>query len=409
MSTDIYKGVLFNDGEGITHGDLNDAQRFLSAQLYDQVLEKLIGNLVIGGNKDYDLGGANSATPTHLAYCLHGGSGYPHIGTATNKVRFTPGTVLQKIAAADGDEATLLAYTFDGTEEVSITAGHATLARVDLIQMKLELVDDDSESRDFEDATTEVVTTTSMDKKRRVQCTLSVVTGTPDSSPTYPDPSSGYVALAGVVVAETYLTTTQIIFGTDAGVSGGFGQAVVHDQRMPLNVQAYRTDVEIIAATGYGALAYGQHALVCGSVSNEVTIPCPKGGSSGRVVGIDGAYCTIVDVPTVSFIRMETQTDGTTVDKTLNDLTLGTNADLTRYTRGYDSFEAAHNPANGSTVQESAVNKIGPPIWTNGLRCPVPCNGLSVDAQNRLVLKINGVSMTTGHIGDHTWYIAQGI
>jgi hypothetical protein len=85
--------------------------------------------------------------PTHLAYCLHGGSAHLRQGAATNQLEISPGVLMQKIAAANGNDAQLLAYTFQGTEQVSITAGDVVHPRVDLMQMQLSLVNADSESR----------------------------------------------------------------------------------------------------------------------------------------------------------------------------------------------------------------------------------------------------------------------
>lgn len=397
MSTDLFKEALYNDGEGVTHGDLNDSQRFLSAQLWDQTLAQLIGGIGLT-SVDYDVAANGVTPPDHLAYCLQGGAGFPYLGSTTNKIKMMPGTLLQRVGAATGDERVMLAYTFAGTEEFTIAAGDATNPRVDLLQMKLELVNADSQSRDFEDAATGVITTTSQMKKRRVQCTISVKTGTPAASPTYPDPDAGYVAIGGVVVGANYLTTTQIIFGVDTAGAN----AVLHDQRMPLNVQGYRTPVSsfhIVASVTRADPAY--FATSTSTTLSHLRIPCLKAGSAGRIVGIDVAYSSTTAL-TAALIR------AANADQDLSTLTLPLNAGLTFYTRGFVTFEGAHAPTAGPVVQQSAVNKIGPPIWTNGRRCLIQRQYLGVTERDTPMLKIQGLS-NAGFIADATWYVAQGM
>jgi len=81
------------------------------------------------------------------AYALSVGGANMRKGSTNAKILITPGTVLQKIGAAAGNNLTLLPFTFDGTLEVSIANGDAAHPRVDLIQMKLEMVVDDLQAR----------------------------------------------------------------------------------------------------------------------------------------------------------------------------------------------------------------------------------------------------------------------
>ena len=231
--TDLYKSVLYNDGEDLVFGDQNDGQRFLAARLYDQVLEKLIGNPNGLDPELGDLAGANSSTA--WAYCLDIGSARPVEGSATNKIKVSAGTLMQKIANAAGAEPTLLAFTFDGTTEFTIANGNASNPRVDMLQMKLEYVAADMQSRDFQDAVTGANTSQSLSKKRQVQCTLSLKQGTPAASPTYPTPDAGYVPIACVVVPTNYtFPGADHLLYIDDALGGPY--AVIHDLRMPVNV-----------------------------------------------------------------------------------------------------------------------------------------------------------------------------
>lgn len=81
------------------------------------------------------------------AYALTCGGANMRRGSTDAKVVITPGTVFQKIAVAAGNNLTLLPFTFDGTLEVSIANGDVSHPRIDLIQMKLELITSDVQTR----------------------------------------------------------------------------------------------------------------------------------------------------------------------------------------------------------------------------------------------------------------------
>lgn len=239
MATDLYKTVLWNDGEDIVFGDLNDQQRFLTAKLFDQVFEKMIPAMDADDVDFPDQAGSNASTA--WAYCLEiGGGGRLIQGSAANKVKVTAGTIMQKIASADGNEAKLLAYTLPGTDEFTISNGHATLNRVDMIQMKLEMIETTSTSRDFKDAVTGANSTQNMNKTRQVQCTLSVKSGANAANPAYPSPDAGYVPLGCVIVPATWTAAAgaPAFFYDDGVLNTGNDYAELHDLRMPLNVQS---------------------------------------------------------------------------------------------------------------------------------------------------------------------------
>lgn len=409
MATDNFSRVLYNDGEGLTHGDLNDSQTFIQAHIADQLLQSLIGSVSLLAT-DPEFGGQNGTdAPSHLAYALHAGSAYLRPGTDVNKIQIAPGTLLQKVGTTDGATPTLLAYTFDGTEEVTITAGNGANPRVDLVQMKLELIDDDSQTRDFEDATTRVITSTTPDKKKRVQCTLSVKTGTPAASPQYPDPDSGYVAVAGVVVGTSYLTSTALIFGYDTAGAN----AVVHDQRMPLNVQGYYND----AITGKGfsnwTLTSNNMGWINDDDSNDLRFFCPKSGNTGRIVGIQFKYFGVVTGGgTISLSQNIANAGGSSQSRNILTDDLDSSGVDVCAIFPYYAFEALHAPEAGPTVLPSSTNQIGAPLWTNGYRCAViqdDAKWSTLTVQPFLRFQTGSGTITPNLVHDVTWFIAQGI
>jgi hypothetical protein len=417
MATDMFKTrVLFGDGEGVNPDDLNNVGSYIATQVYDQLLQHLVGQYwPDSAVRDFDFGAANTTysgsvdrmTPGHLAITPHGGQAYLVPGTANNKVSIANGVLFQKTATSDGDTPTMLPFYFAhggtvATPEWTIAAGHATLPRVDLLQMKLELIEDDSTSVDFEDAVTGAVTTTTYDKTVRVQCTLSVKSGTAATDPLYPDPDAGYCAVGAVVVGPAYLTSTAINF-TGKDTSGA--TASVHDQRMPMNVQGYH-----VFNTGYWLVTnYNNTSSVklatSTNASNLLQIPCPKGGRTGRLVGIHMDYTTTGTVPTTTLVGANGPSATT---YTLCSLILTAAGSMAGYVYAMKELEGgADNTALGYYVQESATNKIGPPIWTGGYRNPQP---LYLGTRDQRTMYLNIANAANGAtFSQTTWYIAEGI
>jgi len=143
--TDIYQEVLFNDGEELTFQDQNNIQRFLQTRLSDQLFSHLIPNDTNDPDRADDALGNYFAS----AYCLTPGGAYLKQGTANNKVKIAAGTLLQALGNVNGSTPQFLAFTFDGTTELTIANGDATNPRVDIIEMKLQEIDTGSTNRLF--------------------------------------------------------------------------------------------------------------------------------------------------------------------------------------------------------------------------------------------------------------------
>lgn len=364
MATDLFKQVLFNDGEELTYGDLNDQENFADAMLTDQILESLVGNFTLTGVDPLFSGAVQADAANHLAYCLRGGSAYLRQGSASNKVQIAPGVLFQKTANKTGNASTLLPYYFDGssTYEFTIAAGSAN-PRVDLLQMSLTMVSGNSQTRDFKDATTGAITSQTMNKKRQVQCTLSVKQGTPAASPTIPDPDAGYVAVGCVIVTSTYTTGTSLTFGVDPSPTNN---AFVWDQRMPMQVRCFRPSPEtwrLATAWSLVAIASGQ-AAQSSSTTNDLRIRISPGGNSSRLTALE----FYKDVGAWSSTASSLNVPGSTGSNKLQALNNG----VARIIIPYYTLEQNFTLGGGITVVASTTNKIGAPAWSNGYRCAVP-------------------------------------
>lgn len=405
MATDNYKEVFWNDGEGLTHGDLNDAERFLLAKIYDQILTQPIGSLLAqSGGSDLEFGAQNSTeVATTHAYCLSPGRAYLRKGTAVNKIQIAPGTLLQKVGTSDGSEPKFLAFTFLGTEEVTISNGDATNPRCDLIQMKLEVVESDSQTRDFKDATTGVITSTTMNKKRRVQCTLSVKAGTPAATPTVPDPDSGYVGVAFVQVNATYTSGGAASYGVEYLESNSTTTLCIHDLRMPVSVKAYQTRASQFLhganwtydpATGY---------ISATGAPGELFVPYT--GPLARVIGLE-LNASWIGSPKVRFSW------GWPSGRSMCELPMGslsTWRDIAQ-NHGYTGWPGSFGPL----INESAADVLGPPVWTNGARGAYPrfqrMNEIGFGTSNPMDF---GLLVPTSTFGDQwhsvTFIVAEGL
>lgn len=154
MAEDKFKTVRWTAGQEVRAQDLSDVGKFLSSMISDQLLAKLAaGDLETAepGDGSVVSGGGGSAVWLH-ALTVHGGR--PQLGSSNRKVRISAGTVFQRVGAETGDDRTFLPWTFDGTDEITISDGDASNPRFDLIQLRLRLEDADPQHRVYANPTT---------------------------------------------------------------------------------------------------------------------------------------------------------------------------------------------------------------------------------------------------------------
>lgn len=192
-----FREVLYNDGEGLDFNDFNNAQRYARAEYLDGILRArcrtVLGNTV----------GATS-------YCYAFGFGGNVKSTATNlRSSNYAGSIVQLISAGPSatDPTALVYYLSDDELQTDHDAADPTNPRYDIICVKLEMLAGDSTSRDFEDAATRALSSTTPDKTRKVTLTKQVVKGTPAATPAEPAVPAGFVKWASVKIPATFATT----------------------------------------------------------------------------------------------------------------------------------------------------------------------------------------------------------
>lgn len=361
MTTDIFGRVLISDGEAVDPDDLNDMSRRTLASLWDQFAFASLPREAFLG--DYD----TAFTPTSMspyAFALTVGDGRPTQGSGNNKIKITAGTLMQAIGSINGSEPQLLAFTFTGSDEVTIANGSVN-PRVDLVQMKLEYVEDAATARDFQDAVTRALTSSpSVNKRRRIKCTLSVKQGSPAASPFYPIPDVGNVAIAGVLVGASYAAAGDFASSDSASAS----VAVLHDQRMPINVRPHSSHASqwCYSATFFDNTANQKVERNATGGSGNIAMLCPV-VAKGRLIEID---CAFKDASTESS-KLGTIHLGTGVVTALNGANLdGSGSGQLSLVRGQPlDFQTRHIPVVGPTII-AAGNGMGVPVWANGKRNP---------------------------------------
>lgn len=294
--------VLFNDGEPIEEADLNLAQLTFRRQLMDDVLSAMIPDTAASDPDDpttaYDLelggnyNGQLNSNYTEFAFAPSPGAGYWGIGASANQITFRPGPLVMPFDDPSGPvDVAAPAVRLGGYGGVSLTTavGDATNPRIDVVEMKVEFENGDSESRDFEDASTRVKSTTTPNKSRRTKVTYQIKQGTPAAVPAYPAPSAGFRAVAAVWIPANHNSNTS--------------PSNIRDLRLPLGgVRTYDVNSSGFMF-GTSGTKWGLDNLDALSPGGAAAMyaPCPVQGRNARLLGIGlygscagGAECWLV-------------------------------------------------------------------------------------------------------------------
>lgn len=159
---DGFRSVIFNAGEQVVASDHNSTQRQLRMLVLEMLTLPGIGNLAgdpdgstVGPlDPEQAFAGMAQVIPTDAAFAPYPGCGYARVTAVANQIGVIPGPVIQVIsdsgAVASPTESTptILTHWISQDEFLLTTAvGHATLPRIDVVEMKLELIDTDPTAR----------------------------------------------------------------------------------------------------------------------------------------------------------------------------------------------------------------------------------------------------------------------
>lgn len=391
MSNDIFgKKVLFNDGEGLFHGDLNNLQNQIYRQLFDNLLFGMIPNVASDNpttptsESTYWASGQDLAQTLSnsygkdLVFTTSPGGGYFAPDTVTaRKINSVPGTIICPIDNPSSPASDFIMVPFQmgytvGAINFTLAIGDATNPRIDLIEVKLEWESGNPTSVDFQDATTHVVTTTTVNKDRRIKATFQVKQGTPAAIPSYPTPSAGFRAMSAFFIPALFNST----IGT---------ASQTRDLRWPLGrIGVYDVFAQQMLQTSGGTQwVLNNYGMNAPAGANPIWLPCPITDPKARLIGIglvgnDNANPGSTTI--VNAFTPDANSGGATVASGGTSL-FTPNQDLlaTGATGAYSQINALKmmdqisgvsghvGHGSGTYVGDRAANTyVGTPIWMNG-------------------------------------------
>lgn len=203
MSNTSNRIVIIGDGEGADHTDMNRLSIWQDILANDYKFAMLT-------RTDPDVATPwQESTFTKKLHRFHN-AGCAYAGPSNRQIKSKRGLIAKWIAAPDGSEPKLLCYFLD-EDEIDLTSptADATNPRYDVVAVKLEW-EDVSETRDYEDAGTHAITSTSQVTHKRVKMTARIVAGTPAASPTRPAIASDEAYYAVYKIPATFNTTLSL-------------------------------------------------------------------------------------------------------------------------------------------------------------------------------------------------------
>jgi hypothetical protein len=156
MSSDLIfpAGLQFNDGEELTHADLNTLQQYARFALLSQALDTLAPQF--RGSVNIDFWGIDHGFDVQFARCLHPGVAALQQGSTNSKIALGFGPIFQPLGQVGslppaGDLPNLTPFFIDDGAALpvggvsnqdmwTLTNGDATNPRVDLLQISLTTV-----------------------------------------------------------------------------------------------------------------------------------------------------------------------------------------------------------------------------------------------------------------------------
>lgn len=362
--------VLYNDGEGVDPTDLNHQQ----GQHFPNILASL-------GIRD-----ACSDDPVTPGTLLDFESSSRTLGDLTDYVQdlvFTPSpdkgfwfpSGTRVLALMPGpicgvfDEPSLpIAGSYDptiqwvmfgdygsmGGQTLTTAIGHATLPRIDVVEIKIEYVNGSTESRDFKDATTGVVTTTTPSKKRTARITYQIKEGTPGATPAYPTVTAGFKAMCAVYVPALH--------------NAAHDAANIRDLRWPMKLKTY--DVPAHLMNRYGASPWTLNTtdfhVTAGAGASFLYVFPPSTSKNERLIGV-GLYAEPNGTST-AVLERQTYDGGIPTLTSLCNLNANDELMPSGDIAGYRTITAVEMMGNmtGFTGTRAANTRIGTPLWMNG-------------------------------------------
>lgn len=417
IETSAYsKSVQFTpDGEGIDLTDMINMQAFnrmreaavLFAGAMPNIAANTAGDGSLGTPDSFEEQGAGGGDAGDCVYAPVPGSAFVYPTGVANQIAFSPGPIMMFADAAwseTGEETATFRLVGNETLTTAVGGGNP---RIDLVEVKLEYVDGDLQTRHFEDATTRQPSSQpNTPKERRAQLTYQIKQGVAAASPVYPTPTVGFIALAAIYVP--------------AGHNAVHAAANIRDLRMPLGVRAIDVDFTQMRKTGTNPWAELGGAILSTALASTPTdwvyAVCPVASPSARLLGV-GLHCALGDDAIVELVQLSHPTSNaaptanTIADNLLDDIDAVGGFSYVDMIQLMDLIDSA-----GSFLGTRDGHN-GTPVWCNGTtggmanRGAAPAAGAAV--ATKLALRFScdgsGVSGPGGRASFVRFWIAEGL
>lgn len=420
-TSDYARQVLYwPDGEAIDRTDDNNAQMFQQLREMNMFFSGAMPNIAGDPSSPGDVPAPDSFGEQAVlgvgigdgVYAPSPGSSYVYASGVANQLIFTYGPIMTLPQEPwNGAVEELALFRMAGGLTLTTAVGDAANPRIDLVEIKLEYVDGDPQTRHFEDATTRAPSSQALtDKERKVQITYQIKQGTPAASPAYPGTTAGFMAMAAVWIPATH--------------NAVHSPANIRDLRMPFGVRAVDVDFTQFQRTGItpwvdlgGAILTTQAATID---TDYVYAVCPVATRSARLLGV-GIHCSPGDDWNAALVQMSYPLSSAGPTATLigfvSDVGVGA-ADGFTYA---DAIQIADQAGNGVPTfakgSRAPGTRIGTPVWCNGTTGGLANQGGSpnggAEVATKLALRFgcegSGVSGPGGRASFVRFWIAEGL
>lgn len=417
-TNDYSKSVQFDpDGEGIDLTDMISLQVFkrmadaavLFAGAMPNIAYNDAGDGGLAAPDAFEEQGSAGANAENSVYAPVPGGAFVYPTAVANQISFSPGPIMMFIDepwSATGEE--IATFRIDGG--LLATAVGGANPRIDLVEVKLEYIDADLQTRHFEDATTrEPTSQPNTPKVRQVQLTYQIKQGVAAASPAYPATTAGFIALAAIYVP--------------TGHNAVHSAANVRDLRMPLGLRVVDVDFTQMRKTGANPWIELGGAILATAAASDPTdwvyAVCPVASPGARLLGV-GLHCALGDDALAELVQLShPASNGAATATTLATLGNGGGGplDLAGGFSYVDMFQIMDQIDAEGALLGSRDGHRGTPVWCNGTtggmanRGAAPADGAVV--ATKLALRFScdgtGVSGPGGRASFVRFWIAEGL
>lgn len=406
------------DGEGIDLTDMINMQLFRRLHEINLLMSGVHPNIVGDPGAPGDVGNPTSnedqaalgASISQLVLAPHGGAAFVYATAVARQIAITPGAICTFSDEPWTESGEEFATFRSGGYLLTTGVGDAANPRIDLVEIKLEYINGDPQSRHFEDATTrEPTSQAGTNKERQVKLTYQIKAGTPAASPAYPSPSVGFLPLAAIWIPQNH--------------NAVHSPANIRDMRMPLGLRVVDVDFRQFQYTGAQPWTDLSGAIATTGINSTdvdyVIAVCPNANPGARLVGV-GIHCSLGDDATCELIsRSYPASNGAPTDTVIayvgDDMALGGGFTYVDMIQIMDS--AGNGVPTFAKGSRAAGLAYGTPVWCNGTtggnanRKATPNDGADVDTKLALRFACDGtgVSGPGGRASFVRFYIAEGL